>query len=250
MIIDAPPKLWIPPKPAIIRPAGAGLAREAHLATLFPIFVPSGKLPTLAFTDTDSSSSDVSTYTFTSASLGTAGATRHIIVGFAAGQLGANLNAPNSCTIAGVSATLVISDPVGTGLSWRQFWIAAVPTGTTGNIVLTRAGNMSSGAIVVWAAYDLISATAFATGTPGSGTPTASANCNTSAGGIAVGFARGSSSSTFTWSGLTEDADFLIGGDTVSISGASASNTPAASPRSISATASAAAANLITASFR
>lgn len=152
--------------------------------------------------------SNQSTYTFTGVNFGAVSTRRHIIVafGFGAGSLGASL-APPTMTIGGVSATAVIDLGATSGTSGRPLWIAAVPTGTTGTIVVTRASGMTYGIIEVWTAYDLISATPVHT-VAGTLANPSTGNLTTSSGGIAVGMASAAAAGGgFTWTNLTENDD-------------------------------------------
>jgi hypothetical protein len=173
------------------------------------------------------------THTYTNVSFSEPNPRRHIIVGLNEFQGGSNFAAPHACTIGGVAATLVLQSGA-TGVQVRQIWIAAVPTGLTGSVVIQRAGTMSS-AIIVWAAYDLSSATAYGTALGSFGHP-ATASLNTPSGGIAVAFVVvGNGGVNISWSGgLTEDTDFSQGAG-ARMSGASASRTPQAAPLAISA---------------
>jgi len=131
---------------------------------------------------------------------------RHVIVGFQAGQLGANLDQPDSCTIGGVAATLVATSGT-TGLAWKQIWIAAVPTGTTGTVAVVRSGgNMTHGIIHVWAAYDLVSASPVDAINGASGDPS-TGDLVTPGGGIAVGHSTTGVAGTWTVGGLVKDAE-------------------------------------------
>lgn len=172
---------------------------------------------------------NASSYTYTSAPIGDAVARRWVLAGVGASQLGANLNAPDSCSIAGIGASLVVQNTA-SGTRYAQFWIAAVPagSGTTGNVTFARSGGlMDNGLIAVWAAYDLISATAFATNAVSIGV-NPSCNVNTQSGGVVLALGY-NNSGTISVSGVTTDttvADFGVAG--------SNSKTPAATPRSIS----------------
>jgi hypothetical protein len=93
--------------------------------------------------------SSASSFTYTSAPLGTATADRVIIVGVPARSALAN-----SCTIAGISATRIYTyQPIGEGIS---IFVARVPTGTTGNISVVLNGSAAHVGIYVWAAYNII----------------------------------------------------------------------------------------------
>ena len=97
------------------------------------------------------------TYTITSATLGTASSTRKIIVGVTRYRNDSALTP--TVTVAGVTATLV----TGSAGNYNSvyLYIADVPTGTSGNIVVTNAVEHYGGvSIGWWAAYDLQSSVA------------------------------------------------------------------------------------------
>lgn len=235
-MIEQPPPLWLPPKPAIIRTV-PDIQKASFLPGMFPGGVTGSRLPRIVFTDFDGSGSDTSTYTFTGKSFGDPSEKRHVIVGFRGTALGSNLNNPNACSIGGVTATLVRE---GQASTFVQLWIALVPTGETGSVVVSRSGgNMTAGCIVVWAAYDLKSATPVATAYQNvlsSSGNTIDLSLNTPSNGIVVAFASSNrSGQTCTWSGLTEDVDERPA-ESAEVFGASAFKVPAATPRAISAT--------------
>jgi len=153
---------------------------------------------------------DLTTYTFSAANLGTADAARYIVVCFH--QRAAGTPTLSSASIGGVSATIVAQATLDTGggaSNTTAIVIAAVPTGTTGDIVAT----WSAGAVrCAYQAYRLVgisSATASDTDTSvAAGDPTV--NLDIPAGGWTVGGAisgTGSVAGPVTWTGITEDDD-------------------------------------------
>ena len=92
-----------------------------------------------------------------------------------------------------------------------DFWQADVPTGTTGEVVVTL-NNEASVNLLAWSAYSLESAVYDTAGTDGPGIAEAtslSVPIDIPAGGVALGFfwATGTSGSNFsaTWTNLTEN---------------------------------------------
>lgn len=124
----------------------------------------SGYLPAkLTFSDSVVSTSGLITYTFSGRSLSTADSTRLIIVTVSV-QNGANTaRSINSVTVAGVSATQVVTAIQGS--SRTAIWKASVPTGTTGDVVVTLSGGALGCAVGVYAAYNLTSSDAVDTQT-------------------------------------------------------------------------------------
>jgi hypothetical protein len=118
-----------------------------------------GAVPSITRTDTGSySTTSINPITFTSRALGTAGR-RHIIVTIAAAR------APTGVTIAGITATQVAGVTLLTSVN-SFIYIASVPTGATGDVVVTFGGTNGFCMIGVYAAYNLRSATAVDTAQP------------------------------------------------------------------------------------
>lgn len=150
---------------------------------------------------------DRTTYTFSSQSLGTADSNRYIVVGVGFVS-STETQSISSVTVGGVSASSLTSfteEDEGTWSSCAQIWIAAVPTGTTGDVVVTLNGTASVCAIGLWRLItDNITPVATNTDTADSIT----VNVNTQNGGGVVAIAQCRNGSTSTWTGVTEDFDF------------------------------------------
>lgn len=125
------------------------------MAFTYPFgFLGERKAPECIFTDSgDSGDSGVTTHTFTSRSLGAAHPTRYIVVGVHTANV-----AIDSATIGGVTATIIAST-TGPNGGTCHFIGAAVPTGTTGNVVINISSTAISCKIVVYALYNLKSTT-------------------------------------------------------------------------------------------
>lgn len=143
-----------------------------------------------------------SSYTFSSQNLGTADAARYIIVGIGA-RWGAAPTSVTSVTVGGVSATEVVQ--LGPAGNVAAIYIAAVPTGTTGDVVVTLSDTMLRCVIHLYRVVNIASATASDTDSNAAATPTMS--IDVPAGGFAVGVCMGGTTGSFVWSGLTEDDD-------------------------------------------
>jgi len=179
------------------------------------------KPASFAFTASAANTSASSSYTFSSLSLGQADSSRRIIVALA-GQNAART--VTSLTVAGVAATRIIGDnPIAPNGPTVQLWIANVPTGTTGNVVVTLNGNFNSCAVGLYAAYDLT------TNTPHASNQSALASSTSIAFGLAhkAGFIIAAAASSenaitsFTWTGVNENFDVLIGSSSRAASSAS-----------------------------
>ncbi len=195
-----------------------------------------------SFQTSATSGSDASSYTFSSLSFGAAAAARYIVVGIAARATGSQTI--SSVTIGGVPATQVaIQQGSESGnQTTAAMYIAAVPTGTTGAVVVTFSGAMIRCGVSVYRLEDPASATPYSTdtgGTTGSGGNSGSA-LDIPAGGVAIAhayisFASGNqrqssaslaveaaetgyswswlkASGEIAWNGLDEDVDELLEG--------------------------------------
>lgn len=168
----------------------------------------------ITFLQSASDTTDSSTYTFASQNLGTASADRYIIVCIA-GRRGNVLDIlVSSVTVQGVSASLVVNvQNAATNSSVACIAIAAVPTGTTGDIVVNFPRTLSRLGISVFAATGIVP-TEFDSDSSTADSPTC--NLDIPAYGIGVGICNVSSSSSVAWSGLTERNDDAVEGSTFS----------------------------------
>lgn len=205
----------------------------------------------LAFKSTYADETDDTVYTNTAADIGNAGA-RHVIVGVMSRVSAGTGIIPTSVTVGGVSATLVASGITASERNTASLWIAAVPTGATGDIVATFAATVQRMGMAWWSAYGLSSATPTDTAT--SNVSGAALDVDVSAGGIAIGYVGDGSTSTitWTWTGVTEEFDEAIGSGNGWHSGGSYTATTAQTPLAITSTASGSPGGdqYVTASFR
>jgi len=159
----------------------------------------------LTFLQATTNTEDLTTYTFSSQNLGDADAGRYILVAISARKAGSDPATINSVTIGGVSAT-IISQIDGTDQNSNVvgYAIAKVPTGTTGNIVVTFAAGMVRCVISAYRITDLSSTTPYDSATSTATDPTGS--IDVPAGGFAVANAISNFQGSVSFSGLTEDA--------------------------------------------
>lgn len=143
------------------------------------------------------------TYTFSSHNFGAEDSARRIVIVV---QLRPNSTtcSVTSATIGGVSASLLVEAQNGFGTT--SIWQAAVPTGTSGTVVV----NIDNLALAMSiGTYRLVNAaaTAHATATDATGDPT-SISINCPAGGAIIGGdCTISATSGYTWTGITERSD-------------------------------------------
>lgn len=89
--------------------------------------------------------------TFTSVAIGTATSDRIVIV-----VVQSETSVVTGVTVGGVSATKAVEES--TIISGLQIWYAAVPSGTTANIVLSAGGTLNNTGIVVYSATGITAA--------------------------------------------------------------------------------------------
>jgi hypothetical protein len=165
----------------------------------------------LALTNTDSivNTANLTTYTFTSRALGAepaVGETRYIVI-----STGGNQSAGttiSSVTVAGISAAQVVqSSSVPCGI-----FIVEVPTGTTGNVVVTFSGGVFGAGIGVYRLIGPSGLAAFATSNVNTHTSgVASGNIDIPSGGACIAVANGIDAGTYTWAALSENFEFDVG---------------------------------------
>lgn len=158
--------LWLPPKPAIIRPAP-----ETRHASFLPGMFPAGAIaaaapaipPTLIYIASTEDITNLTTYSFASQSIGAAHATRRVVV--IVNWVSSGAVSLTSATIAGVAATIHVQVE-GVGVDAGTAIISAlVPTGTTGTIAFTLSGTALRGRIAVFRALNETAATPHRTAT-------------------------------------------------------------------------------------
>jgi hypothetical protein len=192
--------------------------------------------PTVSFA---SSNSDIAinstTKTFTAQGIGTAKTTRYVVVGVTGtGVSGFSIS---TLTVQGISATKAV-ETVGATRGFASIWIVAVPTGTTGDVVITWSGTVVRAGIGVWAVYDIASATPTATnsGSVASGSG-ASNSVNVSANGVNISIAYDNGDNTQppipTWTGVTQRYNLNVAGDS-NTGGDFTEGSAGETPRSIS----------------
>ena len=172
------------------------------------------------------------TYTFAGQNLGSAASDRYIVVAVMSRKAGASTSI-SSVTVGGVTATIVaqtsntVSNTSVTGIA-----IAAVPTGVTGDVVVTFGAATARCAIGLYRADNLLSATAHDTDNSTAADPTVNLDIPSSGFAVATGV-TGTGGTGTTWTGLTEDYDNTM--PSTRYSGASQSFSASESGRAITA---------------
>ena len=203
-------------------------------APLQQMLLAMGAGPTLSFRASGSSTSDLTTYTFAGVDIGTAATNRHVVVGVQGS--GGTARTLSSVTVAGVTATILVeaTDTGGGGEDHVALVIAAVPTGTTGDVVVTWSGAFARGAYGVWAVYGLESPTPVDT-TQSTASPGA-LSVDTTADSIVIAVSAPNNSSTTAWSGVVTENFDVAAFETQGWTGASAAKVAAATPATVTAT--------------
>jgi hypothetical protein len=178
--------------------------------SFFPVIAPSGTEATFSYLQTATSGSATTSYSFASQNLGTAATDRYIIAAVTTFEDGSGSGTITGVTIGGVTATQAAqAASSGTSPVTAALYIAAVPTGTTGTVVVTTSDACNRASISLYRATKLTSAT------PASTLTDTSVSANALSGTLAVqdGFviavaaSDGGSGLTCTWTGVTENAD-------------------------------------------
>lgn len=185
--------------------------------TKFPVLLSYRPPVSGGWVSSNSTDAAQTTYTYTSQNIGTAGATRLVVVGVHATSTAAGTGSVSSVTIAGITATQLYTQN-STGNTLKQYFYGAyVPTGTTGNIVVTMVSAPTSGrlGIDVFALYDVQSITPISTGFANANTTNPQGfTLSVTAGSVvcAISGTGQNNSPSNTWTGLTETSDRVIGG--------------------------------------
>ncbi|MFZ1301126.1 MAG: hypothetical protein WAQ27_00905 [Candidatus Microsaccharimonas sp.] len=156
------------------------------------------------------SGTGLTTYTFTAQNLGAAADDRYIIVCASSRKGGSVATSIASVTVGGITATQVVqATTTSTNSSVAGIYIAAVPTGTTGDVVVNFIVNQTRAGIALYRATDINPIATF-TSTSNNNVPISSATVLTN--GILVGAGTGSSTTSPSITGLVADFDSSISG--------------------------------------
>jgi hypothetical protein len=217
MLFDPPAlPLWLPAKPAIIRPAN-DVKRASFIPGMFPAAAAAApKTPFgITYVATSKDASTATTFTFTNHSIGAADSSRIVVVGLA--DAGSGGNTISSVTIGGNSAAIAVQT---SGTSTRVgIAYLAVPSGTTATIVATYSGSVSRCFVNVYSVVGAQNGTPFDTDGPaGGGTSSRSITIDAPIGGGVIAISTDGNADDTTWTNATEDNDDISNGfDGVSV---------------------------------
>ena len=142
--------------------------------------------------------------TFASASLGAADTNRRIVVAVSHLSNGGEVS---GVTVDGAPGTLLVSDYVGSGTDpATSIWAASVPSGTTGDIVVSFDGNTFDISVGTYRLIKSAGTTAYDTDTSNA-TGAISMGVNTTVDGACLAISQRENGSSQTWTGVTEDYD-------------------------------------------
>jgi hypothetical protein len=176
---------------------------------------PAGPPSEFSFVAAQAIATDLTTYTFDNGGgnfdFGADDANRRITAAIAWRSTPAQT--VSSLTIGGVGATAIVTGV--TGLSAVAIYIANVPTGANGTVVITFSGTALRCGVGV---YRMVNSTSTATATDTdvvTNSDPASLSVNVTAGGAAIAVATHTQGGTATWAGVTERYDAAIEGSTI-----------------------------------
>lgn len=184
-----------------------------HQATLWW-----GATPTTTAAYTGSSSENPggtvsSPRTLTGISIGTADSARRVVAAIMFQESGNTGSSPiTGVTIGGVSATRIgtVARSNNANDHICEFWVAAVPTGTTADVVITFTGSIYRWATSLFKVLGYSSVYNSNTGSTSSNTAV-SATINGRANGCIIACVTNNGSNTYTWTNLTEAVDATYG---------------------------------------
>ena len=152
---------------------------------------------------------DGSSFTFSGVDFNTASTDRQILVCVHSSRSfgGAPISAPNGMTMGGVSGSLIVQSDNGSVSGHAGIWLASVPTGATGDVVVTFDDSQVSCRIHVYACFGMAT-TASDTGIDITSPLSTGATIDCPANGAVFACCYGSSGdiSEWAWTGLTEDS--------------------------------------------
>jgi hypothetical protein len=169
----------------------------------FPFFIPSSDDMLVEYLGNAESTTDASSYTFSTLNFGTAASWRQIL--FSVACRAAGTPTISSALAGGVSATMIgtVAQNTGGGNRSNAAWfIADVPTGPTGDIEVTLSGtHLRCG--ITWFRARKISATPYDQADSAAAPPTTGAAIDAVAKGYVLGASYNQATGSVTWTGLT-----------------------------------------------
>ena len=163
-------------------------------------FASAGSPVTISYNSFVDSTDSTTVFTFSSVSIGTASATRKVVIGVVGNA--ATSAQPTGVTIGGSAATKAAGTQA-SDYSGASMWYRTVTSGTTADVVVTYSASQLRAAIGSWSVFDAAtSPTATSVATGGSGV---SISCPGN--GAIIGIYGNLDLSACTWTNLTERYD-------------------------------------------
>jgi len=183
------------------------------LATRMRMAAANAEATSVTFLGSAVDGTNAASHTFSSKTFGDASASRVIAVAISSSGVTSNATI-SSVTIGGVSATRRVGGSPTSGGLVIEIWSASVPTGTSGDIVVTHSGTKDHCGIGWWRLTS-VGSVSVTDATVGSDTSPYTATIDVTAGGVVLAMATGNSAATFTWSGggIAENYDGTIEGN-------------------------------------
>jgi hypothetical protein len=180
---------------------------------------PTGAAATVTYVGQTTSAADLSSYTFASTAIGVADADRTVVVSVASRKAGATTTI-TGVTVGGVSATeLVQQANTITNTCVVGLYAIDVAAGTTATIVVTFGASMVRCGIGVYRCTGISTTPNDSGGTTTNGATVA---LDVTSGGAIIGVGTTATSTTYTWSGITETFEEAVGAELQTHSGAAA----------------------------
>jgi hypothetical protein len=160
--------------------------------------------PTLTYVTSTANTTDGTTFTFSSHSIGTAASDRLVVVAVSARDSSGS-DVITGVTIDGNAATSVAASA--SSASPTAIFSRSVPSGTTADIVVSVGSSFAACVIHVYTITGLSSTTAVDTLTSVNGSSDPTGTIDVSADGVLIAVAQSQATTTATWTGVTEDYD-------------------------------------------
>lgn len=194
-----------------------------------PFFSPVvGEAASFLFTDFGVSGANQATYTFSDRDLGTGASGKKIAVFATSRAVGGTNQTVDALTVGGNTATLI--GRTGGGTVRIELWEVSVGALETGDVVVEWNASLLACGIEVLALYDAGAVFDF------SGANDDNTTLDIPSGGVALAGIQSSDTSTFSWSGLTEQDDRVVEAGNLSMSCAGDAFAGAQTGHAISAT--------------
>lgn len=157
----------------------------------------------VAYLQSASSGTNTATYTFPAQNLGAVDINRYIVVGTLARSADGNNDSLSSITVGGITASTAVE--INDNGNHASISIVQVPTGSTGDVVVTFSDTQTNCEIALWRDIKVDnSAVPTDTGTSNAAPLTATMDVTK---GFMVAVAKTDAAGTATWVGLDEDFD-------------------------------------------